>query len=215
MKVRECPRCNNLVFEGLNQCYECMYVFPKKSQLAALDASAEKRDVTSVSPVRGADKNLASKNLLLASCGDEGVPRTDDVLQDKGAEAAHSYRNVEKDGVRKGRCSLAEAATLIEEGPDYYIEYTDLIGMTQRYQIGPKGLRVGRQKSCDIVIDKPTVSRDHLRIYLDVKRCMVEDRQATNCSYVDGVPLKGCVEIKVGSEIEVQGAKLVLKSFNA
>jgi transcriptional regulator with GAF, ATPase, and Fis domain len=50
-------------------------------------------------------------------------------------------------------------------------------------------LRVGRDPGCDLVIDHPSVSRQHAELYRDGERWHVRDLGSKNGSFVDGIAI--------------------------
>lgn len=162
--MRTCPRCHNMVFDGMNQCFECMYIFAKP----------EAQQVTQFN----VQENEQMENQQ---------------LQDR-------------------HCGIDGDATIVEYKPSYTLQVIHKNGESENFSLGTSGLRIGRSSDCDIVLSDPTVSRDHLRLYLLDHKVLAEDRNAANPSMIDQIPLKGCVEIEVGQVIEVRGVNLILKS---
>lgn len=166
--MRSCPRCHNLVYDGMSQCFECMYSF--KDDPAEVAAQGQK---SAEFPV---DSSSMREGLQGGGISDEDI-------------------------------------TLVEYLPRYGIELRRVDGSVEHFMLNESGLQVGRSPSCDIVLTDPTVSRDHLRLYMLHGKVLAEDRNATNPSMIDHIPLKGCVEIEVGQTIDVRGVNLILKSL--
>lgn len=93
-----------------------------------------------------------------------------------------------------------------------YLKVIDPAGRQRQLPLSDKPLLVGRSARADVCIDDPTVSRDHLRIYQSDGKIVAEDRQASNPTLIDGIPLVGCVEITEENRIEVRGTILILTS---
>src|SRR5271154_211454 len=64
-------------------------------------------------------------------------------------------------------------------------------------------LLLGRDPGCDQPLDDPLVSWHHARITKSGTALYVEDLSSLNGTFVDGVPVSGRVEVKVGQEIEL------------
>lgn len=70
-------------------------------------------------------------------------------------------------------------------------------------------VRVGRDASCDIVIDDGTLSRVHLVFRKEGGRWTVRDAGSRNGSRVDGAPLRGeAVPLSPGAAIEAGAVRL-------
>jgi pSer/pThr/pTyr-binding forkhead associated (FHA) protein len=53
-------------------------------------------------------------------------------------------------------------------------------------QIGPQGVKVGREAENDIQLENPAVSRCHAEIYRQDYPFYVEDKKSTNGTYLNG-----------------------------
>lgn len=68
---------------------------------------------------------------------------------------------------------------------------------------------VGRR--CDgIVVDDPSVSRYHLRFYVNGDGLEVTDLQSTNGTFVNGVRIAGTTTVSVGDSIRLGGTEIVV-----
>ncbi len=192
--MKRCPRCSNLVFDEMNQCFECMYVFVSEESQNSEEinhhaASATvKEDLTNVSA-----PHLPSGFLSEHTMSNERLDKTEDEVE--------------------GEIEDIEDVTQIEDGSKFFLELYDLSGFVQKFELSEKGLKLGRSKHADIMLQDPTVSRDHLRIYLNGTKVFAEDRNASNPSYLEGLPLRGCVEIENGTEIKIRSYTLILKTL--
>lgn len=63
------------------------------------------------------------------------------------------------------------------------------------------GLLVGRSRSCDVVLDDPTVSGSHAALMLFGGRWYVSDRGSTNGTCVNGRRIWGTVRVEPGDEV--------------
>ena len=189
--MKRCPRCSNLVFDEMNQCFECMYVFVSEASQNFEEinhhtvSATVKEDLSNVSAPHLSSGFLSEHG---ASCGslDESESKLDVDIED---------------------------VTQIEDGSKFFLELYDLSGFVQKFELSEKGLKLGRSKHADIMLQDPTVSRDHLRIYLNGTKVFAEDRNASNPSYLEGLPLRGCVEIENGTEIKIRSYTLILKTL--
>jgi pSer/pThr/pTyr-binding forkhead associated (FHA) protein len=68
-----------------------------------------------------------------------------------------------------------------------------------------KIIRIGRDKSCDIVIDNdPMVSRNHAVVELEAGKLFLEDKGSTNGTYLNKNPLQP------GKRVEVRSGDVIL-----
>ncbi len=75
-------------------------------------------------------------------------------------------------------------------------------------------LVIGREADCDIVINEPKISRQHVRLtQTDEGRYMVRDLESLNGTWVNGVPLKGARVLEDGDELDL--ARMVTLIFVA
>ncbi|WP_324281500.1 ATP-binding cassette domain-containing protein [Cyanobacterium aponinum UTEX 3221] len=66
-----------------------------------------------------------------------------------------------------------------------------------------KEITIGRDKSCDVVLNAPTVSRKHVTIdYVTEGKCIVSN-YSPNGIFVDGFPIKGRITINSGTVIKI------------
>jgi adenylate cyclase len=59
-------------------------------------------------------------------------------------------------------------------------------GEPRRYTLEPGETVVGRQPTCDLVIDDPSVSRHHAKLTVIRGHCQLEDLESRNGTFVDG-----------------------------
>ncbi|MBE2272109.1 MAG: FHA domain-containing protein [Anaerolinea sp.] len=78
------------------------------------------------------------------------------------------------------------------------------------YELSKPLIKVGRDLSNDLVIQDPEVSRFHIRLTRTLSGYTVEDLNSTNGTTINGVPLKGSIQlepnhvIKLGSMVQLQ-----------
>ena len=61
-------------------------------------------------------------------------------------------------------------------------------------------LMVGRHDACDVVLDHPTVSRQHARLLFRDGKWIVHDLRSTNGTSVNGIPVGRC-ELRPGDRL--------------
>ncbi len=66
-------------------------------------------------------------------------------------------------------------------------------------------LRVGRLSSNDVVLHAHSVSRNHIRIFINKDEVLVEDCGATNEAKIHGRAIMDPVSVMVGDTIDVCG----------
>lgn len=192
--MKRCPRCSNLVFDEMNQCFECMYVFVSEEPQNSKEINYHTASAT-------VEEDLANLSVPHLSSGFLTEHRISNECLDKIEDEL------------EGEIEELEDVTQIEDGSKYFLELHDVSGFVQKFELSEEGLKLGRSKQADIMLHDPTVSRDHLRIYLNGTRVFAEDRNASNPSYLEGLPLRGCVEIKNGAEIKIRSYTLILKTL--
>lgn len=68
---------------------------------------------------------------------------------------------------------------------------------------------VGRDSTCDIVLEDGSVSRNHLQLAVeDDGSCRIVDLNSTNGTYVNGMRIRGNVLLKIGDEVLLGNIKL-------
>ena len=70
---------------------------------------------------------------------------------------------------------------------------------------------VGRAPSCDLVINHPTVSRQHTRIRFEAGRCFVIDAGSRYGTRVNGTPLDGEGELVAGDVVTVGAVSITVE----
>lgn len=58
-----------------------------------------------------------------------------------------------------------------------------------RFEIRGRHMKIGRVPSCDILIDRPTVSREHATLSVEAGRVYIRDDRSTNGTYVNDEPV--------------------------
>ncbi|MCS6872657.1 MAG: FHA domain-containing protein [Anaerolineae bacterium] len=84
----------------------------------------------------------------------------------------------------------------------------------QSWVIERTPLIIGREPDCDIILNEPKISRQHVRLTQTAEgRFQVEDLQSRNGTWVNGVPLKGARLLEDGDELDL--ARMVTMVFVA
>jgi len=73
----------------------------------------------------------------------------------------------------------------------------------RRYELADGEIFVGRDQSCQIVIDDDSVSRRHARVLLENDTCVIEDLQSRNGTYVNGQKIDGRVALDNRDRVEI------------
>jgi len=74
-------------------------------------------------------------------------------------------------------------------------------------------LTIGRADDNNLVIELPTVSAYHARIYTYLTASYIEDLDSTNGTYVDGKRIKNHI-LKPGSVIRMGTCELVMEKYS-
>jgi DNA-binding NtrC family response regulator len=81
----------------------------------------------------------------------------------------------------------------------------------QTYPLTNAGLRLGKAPDNDVVIDHPTVSRNHMVVKRQGERFLVQDLGSTNGTFVDGAQIREAY-LKPGSLLEMGDVQLRFQS---
>src|SRR5450755_1132842 len=68
---------------------------------------------------------------------------------------------------------------------------------------------LGRDERCDLVLDHPTVSREHAVIYLQGDQATIEDRASATGVRVNGQPVRRRADLAVGDQIAIGPYRIV------
>ena len=79
----------------------------------------------------------------------------------------------------------------------------------QEFPLGARAVVIGRDPTCDIVVDSPVVSRQHARVEPQDGDYIVEDAGATNGLFVNGRRIEGAHVLVPGDKIQVGEENLV------
>jgi hypothetical protein len=69
---------------------------------------------------------------------------------------------------------------------------------------------VGRSRSCDVVVEEPTVSRVHAALMLFGSQWFITDRGSTNGTRVNGRRIWGTADVRPGDRVRLGQAELRL-----
>jgi len=85
-------------------------------------------------------------------------------------------------------------------------------GQQQRTMAFSRAFTVGREESCDVSLQDNTISREHVRIYLEGTQWQFEDLKSTNGTYIDNqLILSGPVESRTVLQLGVDGPYILLE----
>ena len=102
------------------------------------------------------------------------------------------------------RVNSAETETtmmLKSHKPVWYLERELEDGNGIRVPIGKNAMTIGRDKSCDMRVDLPSMSRTHAIIALKDNQIFVQDLSSANGTMVNGTPVVNMMEVKQGDVI--------------
>jgi hypothetical protein len=111
-----------------------------------------------------------------------------------------------------------EAPTIIEpaQEPDAYLEVISGEDRGNRYEIFD-GIKFGRGKDCDIVVDSPKASREHaLIIQNEYQQWLLSDLESTNGTLLNGKRVVKPTVLYNGDQIFIEGFEFsvaIKKSF--
>src|SRR5439155_11170364 len=72
-----------------------------------------------------------------------------------------------------------------------------------RYVVDPGEYIIGREMSCDILLDCLGVSRQHAQITVTPESILVQDLQSTNGTYLGAELVQGAMPVPSGNEIHL------------
>ncbi|MCX6977335.1 MAG: serine/threonine-protein kinase, partial [Verrucomicrobia bacterium] len=88
-----------------------------------------------------------------------------------------------------------------------------LLGSTElaKFSIEHGEYLIGRDLSCPIFVDAENVSRHHARLTFSAFELVIEDLSSSNGIFIDGFRLQIPTRIRVGQEIQIGQAKLIVR----
>ncbi|MHB8875309.1 MAG: sigma 54-interacting transcriptional regulator [Myxococcaceae bacterium] len=96
---------------------------------------------------------------------------------------------------------------------EFHLVLINTEGAGLSYPLGST-LKIGKETDNDVVIDHPTVSRNHLVITRQGDRFLVEDQKSTNGTFIDGAQVR-VAYLRPGALLELGDVKLRIQSKNA
>ena len=85
----------------------------------------------------------------------------------------------------------------------FTLTYSDAAGSEHRVDLRDGSTLIGRAPSCTIVLNEPSVSRQHARLRVDGGRCTLADAGSSDGTYLNGAPLTAETELKPGDVFEL------------
>src|SRR5689334_25306844 len=89
----------------------------------------------------------------------------------------------------------------------YHLVLVNTEGAGTKYALATDEVRIGKAPDNDVVIDHPTVSRNHLVVRRQGDRFLVEDLGSTNGTFIDGAQVREAY-LRPGALLEVGDVKL-------
>jgi len=94
---------------------------------------------------------------------------------------------------------------------EFHLVLINTDGSGKSFPIADTTLKIGKSPDNDVVIDQPTVSRNHLVIRRQGDRFLVEDLQSTNGTFIDGAQIREAY-LKPGQLLELGDVQLRFQS---
>ncbi|MBR1743086.1 MAG: FHA domain-containing protein [Lachnospiraceae bacterium] len=118
---------------------------------------------------------------------------------------------------KKTQTSFRESAFYGTEQADsclITLTVTDGKGFTKDLQWDVEGsFFVGRSEICEVFFDDEMLSKQHFVIEVTKAGCFIEDLSSTNGTFVNGIQIKGRVELSEGDEILAGREHFLVRSF--
>ena len=73
----------------------------------------------------------------------------------------------------------------------------------------PGKILIGRHPGCEVVLDIPSVSRQHAALTVSVEGVSIEDLRSRNGTLVNGLPLAGPRRLHTGDEVSISGQRFL------
>jgi len=99
--------------------------------------------------------------------------------------------------------TLARDIDFVSENRAHCLEVVGSLEASQRYVVGPDGVRIGRTAPCDIVLPDSGISRAHCALSIANNHLIVTDLGSTNGTFVEGDRVQGSVELPVGGILQI------------
>src|SRR5690349_2350159 len=94
---------------------------------------------------------------------------------------------------------------------EFHLVLVNTDGVGKSFPITDSSLKIGKSPDNDVVIDSPTVSRNHLVIQRQGDRFLVQDLQSTNGTFIDGAQIREAY-LKPGQLLELGDVQLRFQS---
>jgi len=94
---------------------------------------------------------------------------------------------------------------------EFHLVLANTDGVGKSFPISDNTLKIGKASDNDVVIDSPTVSRNHIVIQRQGDRFLVQDLQSTNGTFIDGAQIREAY-LKPGQLLELGDVQLRFQS---
>lgn len=97
----------------------------------------------------------------------------------------------------------------------FILTYSDTAGRPTRVELRDGTTLIGRGSTCTLVVNVPSVSRQHARLRVDGGRCLLADAGSTYGTYLNGAPLTQETPLKAGDVFECGSVEFRLEAAAA
>jgi pSer/pThr/pTyr-binding forkhead associated (FHA) protein len=199
-RTKRCPRCGQLLFADMQTCYGCLYDFSRDHSGVSLPqpegsfASVEGRPDTG----RGSTQSGSAQR---SAAPRAAAPR--DIFDDIEEPPSLQVTVLADDSANVAGASLQTSTTT---GDIVLFVRTGDVDVT--LPVPPRGLKVGRSASNDIVLHAKAVSREHIIVLPAKAGIVVRDLGSTNPPLLHGRPIVGAQVIPLGERVILCGSTL-------
>ncbi len=201
--MKACPQCKAITFDDMDICYGCLY--PLKSVNAQDNGASQISETHAQSVI--APLSVFTSNDTSVSAHQEVSLEVPDVIElDGRATIELQTRVIDRD---KHIRELQSADYTVRQA--YFI--VRVPGQDDREILIPESeglvLTIGRSPENDIVIRDLSISRHHARLSFRAGAFYIEDLNATNFTFLDGVPLIEQRHFASGGVLRIGAAQML------
>ncbi len=202
--TKRCPVCDEELFEDMNTCYGCLYDFSRASPYR------EQGNIGMEHIMSGGDvscQDLSELTDFKAAGGLGGFRDTSSLtdISDTSSLTDAACSTHLADSKNSQACSSAQPKPNLHTNvltSSEFLIHSEILDTKIRFS---NQLRVGRLPSNDVVLHAHSVSRNHIRIFINKDEVLVEDCGATNEAKIHGRAIMDPVSVMVGDTIDVCG----------